>query len=97
MWYWCKEATKLFKKGSAHIFKCHLVEVGVEVGLEVGETGDKEIKRLQKYQVRPDMILNYGCAHTHTHTHTKLAGFAFTETPWHESHLATSCHRKPQA
>lgn len=34
------QTTKLFKKGSVHIFKIS-GEVGVEVGLEVGETGDK--------------------------------------------------------
>ena len=67
MWYWCKEATKLFKKGSAHIFKCHLVEVGVEVGLEVGETGNKEATEIPG-EARYDIEL-WVCTHTHTHTH----------------------------
>lgn len=81
------------RRGVSRFLKFHQVEIGVEVGLEVGETGDKAIKRLQEY---PDVILNYAHTCKCTHTHATSCS-AFTETPWHESHLASSSHRSPQA
>lgn len=42
--------------------------IGVKVGLEVGETGDKALKRLQEYpdEKRCEIQL---CMHMHMHTH----------------------------
>lgn len=50
--------------------KFHLVEVRVEIGLELGETGDKATKRLQKYpdEKRCDNELH---AHPHTCAHAQ--------------------------
>lgn len=72
------------------LYKFHLVEAKVEAGLRVEETGYKAIEKLQACpDEKRDPKL---CVCTHTHT----AGSAFTETPWHESHLASCAHRAPR-